>query len=121
MKDNSPKQFKQTAGQVDEAPRNEAVVITPGMSEQIKQQLIAAIAKSYRPCPLIGPKWFLTPQTGHAGFTFVGADKLAKAVKRSSQEVCKTIMANFDVAKFPATLVLKNGPAIQVVPKQTKA
>ena len=120
MKRCFPKHFKRMMGQFDEVSPEETVEITPRISEQIKERIIAAIAKSYQPCPLIGPKWFQTPQTGHVGFEFVGAGKLAKAVHRTKQEVCRDIMANFDVVKFPAALVLKNGPTIQVIPQEPK-
>ena len=61
----------------------------------IRQRFTQAIAKSYQPCPLIGPSWFrFRPASEPTSFQFTGCQKLAKALCRTPARVAQKIVAN---------------------------
>ena len=72
-------------------------------SELLKERFIEAIRKSFRRTPLIGPKWFrFHPDGEPADFEFLGARKLAKALKRGPMAVAETIVGRLDLAGLDA-------------------
>lgn len=64
------------------------------LQEQIKQRFVNSIKKSFKPCPLIGPKWF---RTSAKTMRFIGVGKLAKATGTRESFVAKILQANLDL------------------------
>jgi len=61
-------------------------------------RFIAAIRKSFNPCPLLSPKWFkYYPNGKPADFQFTGLYKLAKATTRPQALITQMIIKNLDL------------------------
>ena len=68
------------------------------LNEQIRERFIKAIQKSFKPCPLIGPKWLQEyPKGRPADFRFIGLPKLAKATGRSLDKARQILMKNLSL------------------------
>jgi len=73
--------------------------------DQIKDRFTRAIKKSFRPCPLIGPKWFRFYASGEpADFQFIGCQKLAKAMGKDPRFVAQTIIRNLYLRDIDAAI-----------------
>ena len=79
--------------------------MTIDIEELIKQRFIKAIKKCFKPCPLIGPRWFRYEGAGEPpSFQFVGAKGLAKATKSRPRDVVKQIVENLNMHELEAEL-----------------
>lgn len=75
------------------------------LHDLLKERFVLAIRKSFRPCPLIGEKWFLCPPDGKpADFQFVGCNKLAKAMGIRPCVIAQTIVKNLLLTDLKAAV-----------------
>lgn len=72
------------------------------IEQELTDRFIAAIKKSFEPCPLIGPKWFrFHPRKSTWDFVFVGLPKLAKAGGKKLNITSVMIRKNVNLTGLP--------------------
>ena len=80
------------------------------LNEQIRERFIKAIQKSFKPCPLIGPKWLQEYPNGRpADFRFIGIPKLAKAAGRSVEKTRQILMKNLSLKSLNVDMEIIKG------------
>lgn len=95
--------------------------ITPQVRDELQQRLVNAIAKSFSPCPLIGPKWFRYVGGKNPSYQFVGTAKLAKATCGEPKRVAKAIITNLSLAGLSVAAQIDSNAAIVITAKAAKA
>jgi hypothetical protein len=85
-----------------------------GIQEELTQRFVAAIRKSFQPCPLIGPKWFQLVEGPPPQFQFTALGKLAKAVCKNPLRVAQTVARNLDLGGLPVAEVVPGESGITV-------
>jgi arginyl-tRNA synthetase len=81
----------------------------------LKGRFMKAIKKSFRPCPLIGEKWFhFHPEGKPADLQFLGCQKLAKAMGRNATYVAQTIIKNLYLRDIEASIEITSDARINL-------
>ena len=93
------------------------------ISEMLTERFKQAVAKSFEPCPLIGPKWFRYCETAVPPyFQFTGVTKLAKATGIKRTMVSQRIVEHLDVSDLDVVVSVSEEFNINVrVGEQGKA
>jgi hypothetical protein len=78
--------------------------ITPEVRDELQQRLVDAIARSFTPCPLIGPKWFRYVGGKNPSYQFIGTAKLAKATCGEPKRVAKVLLGRLNLAGLPVSM-----------------
>jgi hypothetical protein len=86
--------------------------ITPQVRDELRQRLVDAIAKSFSPCPLIGPKWFRYVGGENPSYLFIGTAMLAKATCGQPKRVAQILIANLSLAGLPVTAQVDSNASI---------
>lgn len=85
------------------------------VEETLTQRFIEAIRKSYKPCPIIGTKWFIFhPDASPPYFQFNGIGKLAKATGLRPATIAKRVLAGLSLKDLDATAELTDDFRINV-------
>jgi hypothetical protein len=85
------------------------------LSKQITERFVKAIQKSFKPCPLIGPKWLQEYPNGNpADFRFVGIPKLAKATGRSVDKARQILVKNLTLTGLSVDMEIVKGIYIDI-------
>ena len=92
------------------------------LHELLKERFVRAIHKSFRPCPLIGDKWFVSPSGGQPGsFQFLGCNKLAKAMGQNARFIAQTIVKNLYITDIKADIEITQDARINLRVQQPPA
>jgi hypothetical protein len=103
------------------------------MQTLLTARFIAAIRKTFNPCPLIGANWFkYYPDGKPVDFQFAGLRRLAKAAARRPAAVAQLVIANLDLKGVEAVVRmtskedainvrLKSSPALAGLPPEQVA
>jgi hypothetical protein len=71
------------------------------LKEQIDEQFVKAIRKTFKPCPLIGPRWLQEfPRGKPADFRYFGVRKLAKATGRPVKGIAKILLGSISLKEL---------------------
>jgi arginyl-tRNA synthetase len=82
---------------------------------QLKNRFIRAIQKSFRPCPLIGDKWFhFHPDGDPAHMQFVGCGKLSKAMGKNPKLIAQIIVKNMYLRDLKAGVEITHDAKINL-------
>ena len=83
--------------------------------ELLKERFLRAIKKSFRPCPLIGDRWFKFPSGGKpADLQFNGCGKLAKAMGHNVKYVAQLIIKNLYLTDLNAAIEITPDSKINI-------
>jgi len=78
------------------------------LEELLTHRFRKAIKKSFKPCPLIGDKWFsLSPTQQPPYFEFTGVSSLSKATGYKPVEVAKLIVQNMNMRNLDAEVMVQ--------------
>ncbi len=94
--------------------------ITPQIRDELQQRLVDAIAKSFSPCPLIGPKWFRYVGGKNPSYQFVGTAKLAKATCGEPKRVAKALLTNLSLVGLSVAAQVDSNATIIITAKAAK-
>ena len=95
--------------------------ITKEIQDKLQQRLIDAIKAGFKPCPLIGPKWFKYVGGNEASFQFLGIAKLAKATCGKDRVVARVVVENLKVADLGMVAQVTSDSNIVIRPKASSA
>lgn len=85
------------------------------LNKQITERFVKAVKKSFKPCPLIGPKWLQEYSKGNpADFRFIGIPKLAKAIGRSVEKTRQILMRNLSLKGLDVDMEIVKGIYIDI-------
>ncbi len=84
------------------------------MASDLKRQLFERFAKgirkSFKPCPLIGPKWLQEFPGGRpADFRFFGVGKLSKAIGCTPAKIVQIMMRNVSLTDLDVNVKVLTG------------
>ena len=87
-----------------------------GVQELLTQRFIKAIQDEFKPCPLIGPKWFQYHEKADPPyFQFAGVKRLAKAAGMQPRRVAELVLENLNANQLDANVKLTDDLKINVV------
>jgi arginyl-tRNA synthetase len=85
------------------------------INTKLKNRFIRAIEKSFRPCPLIGDKWFhFYPDGDPADMQFVGCKKLSKAMGKDPKLIAQIIVKNLYLRDLNAAVEITHDAMINL-------
>jgi len=78
-----------------------------------------AIRRAFRPCPLVGPKWFRFKEgPPRRQFEFVAAGKLAKATKMPPDSAVREVLRFLDLSDLDAEVTVSaHGSVLVTLPE----
>lgn len=74
-------------------------------ASELQDRFVRAIKKSFKPCPLIGPKWFLPNPPGVAAdYQFAGCNKLSKAMGMNPKIIVANIIKHLNLSDMQVAI-----------------
>lgn len=89
-----------------------AMSIAPQVRDELHRRIVAAIAKSFSPCPLIGPKWFRYVGGNNPSYQFTGIGRLAKATCGQPKRVAQILVSNLSLVGLPVAAQVDSNSTI---------